>query len=89
MKTCEEYVLKELEEAKAKICELEKENEKFLLASKSFMDYLHVLKKYMHVEEGSTGLQYITMNYVFKEHEPKDFEFIQAGMAVLEDEDDD
>ena len=89
MKTCEEYVLKELEEAKARIVELEREKEEYLLASKVFMDYLHVLKKYMHEEESSSGLRYIYMNYVFDEHEKEDFEFLRAGMAALEDDDDD
>ena len=89
MKTCEEYVLKELEEAKARIGELEKEKEEYLLASKVFMDYLHVLKKYMHEAEGPSGLRYIYMNYVFDEHEKEDFEFLRAGMEALEDDDDD
>ena len=89
MKTCEEYVLKELEAAKAKICELEKENEEYLQASQVFMNYLHVLKKYMHEAEGPSGLRYIFMNYVFDEHEKEDFEFLRAGMAALEDDKDD
>lgn len=89
MKTCEEYVLQELEKAKAKICELEKENAVFLLARKVFTDYLCVLKKYMHEGESTSGQRYIYMNYVFDEHEREDFEFLRAGISDLEDEDDD
>ena len=82
MKTCEEYVLKELEESKEKILRLEEKNERLLDEVERYIDYLHVLKKYMHVEEGTTGLHYITMNYVFKEHEPEDFEILLAGFMI-------
>ena len=81
MKTCEEYVLHELEEAKEKIRKLTEKNERLLDEVERYIDYFHVLKKYMHVEEGSTGLQYITMNYVFKEYEPEDFESLMGGLV--------
>ena len=88
MKTCEEYVLQELAEAKEKIAALEAENADLLKGGKLFLGFLNVLKKYMHEEEGSSGLNYITMNYVFEQYETEDFELLQAVLIALEEDDD-
>ncbi len=88
MITCEEYVLKELEEAKEKIRKLEKDNRELLKGGMFFMDFLKVLRKYMHEEEGASGMHYITMSYVFQDYEAEDFEFLQGVMMSLEENDD-
>ena len=86
MKTCEEYVLRELEKAKEKITFLKEKNEILLSGGSIFLDFLHVLKKYMFVAEGSTGKRYIEMKYVFEEYEEKDFEILEAMLLALEEE---
>ena len=86
MKTCEEYVLQELETAKEKICELQAENADLLKGGKLFLDFLQVLKKYMFIADGSTGKRYIEMKYVFEEYEEKDFEILEAMLMALEEE---
>ena len=86
MKTCEEYVLQELAEAKEIIAALKAENEDLLKGGKLFLDFLHVLKKYMFIAEGSTGKRYIEMKYVFEEYEEKDFEKIEAMLLALEED---
>ena len=68
MKTCEEYVLKELEEAKEKIRKLESDYERLDDVNSTIFKFLFVLKKYMFVAEGSTGKRYIEMKYVFEEY---------------------
>ena len=85
MKTCEEYVLQELEAAKEKNLELKKYNEELLGGHKLLFDFLTVLKKYMFVAEGAAGRRYIEMKYVFEEFEEKDFEMIEAVLLALED----
>ena len=86
MKTCEEYVLQELAEAKEIIAALKAENEDLLKGGKLFLDFLHVLKKYMFIAEGSAGKRYIEMKYVFEEYEEKDFEILETILLTLEEE---
>ena len=88
MKTCEEYVLQELAEAKEKIAALEAENADLIKGGKLFLGFLHVLKKYMFIAEGSTGKRYIEMKYVFEEYEEKDFEILETMLLALEEEED-
>ena len=88
MKTCEEYVLQELAEAKGKIADLEERNEILLCGGKTCLEFLHVLKKYMFVAEGSTGKRYIEMKYVFEDYEEKDFETLETMLLLLEEDTD-
>ena len=88
MKTCEEYVLQELAEAKEIIAALKAENEDLLKGGKLFLDFLHVLKKYMFIAEGSAGKRYIEMKYVFEEYEEKDFEILETILLALEEDTD-
>ena len=87
MKTCEEYVLRELEKAKEKITFLKEKNEILLSGGSIFLDFLHVLKKYMFIAEGSTGKRYIEMKYVFEDYEEKDFETLETMLLLLEEDD--
>ena len=86
MKTCEEYVLQELAEAKEKIRRQERSYEKLANTNMTLFEFLSVLKKYMFIAEGSTGKRYIEMKYVFEEYEEKDFEKIEAMLLALEEE---
>ena len=88
MKTCEEYVLRELEKAKEKITFLKEKNEILLSGGSIFLDFLHVLKKYMFIADGSTGKRYIEMKYVFEQYETEDFELLQAVLLALEEDGD-
>ena len=86
MKTCEEYVLQELAEAKEKIRRQERSYEKLANTNMTLFEFLSVLKKYMFIAEGSTGKRYIEMKYVFEEYEEKDFEILEAMLMALEEE---
>ena len=79
-------MLQELAEAKEKITFLKEKNEILLSGGSIFLDFLHVLKKYMFIADGSTGKRYIEMKYVFEEYEEKDFEKIEAMLLALEEE---
>ncbi len=86
MKTCEEYVLQELAEAKEKIRRQERSYEKLANTNMTLFEFLSVLKIYMFIAEGSTGKRYIEMKYVFEEYEEKDFEILEAMLMALEEE---
>ena len=86
MKTCEEYVLQELAEAKEKIRRQERSYEKLANTNMTLFEFLSVLKKYMFIAEGSTGKRYIEMKYVFEEYEEKDFEILEAMLIAMEEE---
>ena len=86
MKTCEEYVLQELAEAKEKIRRQERSYEKLGNTNRTLFVFLSVLKKYMFIAEGSTGKRYIEMKYVFEEYEEQDFETLETMLLLLEEE---
>ena len=86
MKTCEEYVLQELAEAKEKIRRQERSYEKLANTNMTLFEFLSVLKKYMFIAEGSTGKRYIEMKYVFEEYEEQDFEILETMLLLLEEE---
>ena len=86
MKTCEEYVLQELAEAKEKIRRQERSYEKLGNTNRTLFEFLSVLKKYMFIAEGSTGKRYIEMKYVFEEYEEQDFETLETMLLLLEEE---
>ena len=72
-KTCEEYILKTLAEAKEEI-ELDNEiiDKQFKIIS-HLMDVFEVLKKYMEKRDTSAGKKLISMNYIFEEFDPEDY----------------
>ena len=88
MKTCEEYVLKELKTAKEKILDLKSERMILYCQLQDVQKCLNVLKKYMFIAEGSTGKRYIEMKYVFEDYEKEDFEKLEEMLLRLEEDGD-
>ena len=86
MKTCEEYVLKELEEAKEKILDLTGDRVDLCCRLQEVHAFLDVLKKYMFVAEGAGGRRYIEMKYVFEDFEKEDFETLEEMLLHLEED---
>ena len=83
MKTCEEYVINELIIVKEKNQELE-EKYKILKDCEVFlMEVVFTLQKYMK----SSDDKVISMDCVFKEYHPKDFELLQDMLSIPEDYD--
>ena len=69
MKTCEEYVLQELEAVQGKIAELKKDKEKLENGFDVLFEFLTVLKKYIFIADGSNGRRYIEMRYCFEDYD--------------------
>ena len=85
MKTCEEYVLQELEAVQGKIAELKKDKERLENGFDVLFEFLTVLKKYIFIADGSTGRRYIEMRYVFEDYDFKDFEILERILLLLEE----
>ena len=77
IKTCEEYVLAELEEKKEQVKKLSdacKAYREFFEATEGFTD---VLKKFLTIREASGGGEVISMNCVFEKYEPNEFRLLK------------
>ena len=85
MKTCEEYVLQELEAVQGKIAELKKDKERLENGFDVLFEFLTVLKKYIFIADGSTGRRYIEMRYVFEDYDFKDFEVLERILLLLKE----
>ncbi len=85
MKTCEEYVLQELEAVQGKIAELKKDREKLQNSFDVLFEFLTVLKKYIFIADGSNGRRYIEMRYVFEDYDFEDFEVLERILLLLEE----
>ena len=85
MKTCEEYVLQELEAVQGKIAELKKDREKLQNSFDVLFEFLTVLKKYIFIADGSNGRRYIEMRYVFEDFDFNDFEVLERILLLLEE----
>ncbi len=85
MKTCEEYVLQELEASKEKIQEMEKNKERLENGLEVLFEFLTVLKKYIFIADGSNGRRYIEMRYVFEDYDFQDFEVLERILLLLEE----
>ena len=85
MKTCEEYVLQELEAVQGKIAELKKDKEKLENGFDVLFEFLTVLKKYIFIADGANGRRYIEMRYVFEDFDFNDFEVLERILLLLEE----
>ena len=85
-KTCEEYILNVLAEAKEEI-ELDNEiiDKQFKIIS-HLMDVFEVLKKYMENRDTSAGKKLISMNYIFEEFDPADYRLVRDFLFGKDDE---
>ena len=86
-KTCEEYVLVELEEKKEQVKKLSdacKAYREFFEATEGF---IAVLKKFLTIRNASGGGEVISMNCIFEKYEPNEFKLLKE-MFDLEVEED-
>jgi hypothetical protein len=83
MKTCEQYVLKKLEEAERKVEEQEEFIKIFSEASVKVFEDLKVLLKHIEIKTNTNGNRYVNMEYVFEEYEPEDFKRIETMLEAV------
>ena len=88
IKTCEEYVLAELEEKKAQIQKLTEVCKDYLEVMKNVDKCFDVLKKFLTIRKASCGGEAISMDYVFEIYKPDEFRLLKEmfGLKVEEDE---
>ena len=78
IKTCEEYVLNELAEAKAQLKEWEESCKNNLLMMNEIHTLLEIMKKSLSIHKAIDGKELITMGYIFEDYDPEEFKFLKA-----------
>ena len=88
IKTCEEYVLAELEEKKAQIQKLNEVCKEYLEVMKNVDRCFDVLKKFLTIHKASGGGELISMDYIFEMYKPDEFKLLKEmfNMKVEEEE---
>ena len=77
VKTCEEYVLAELEEKKEQVRRLEEACKSCVEMLDDVNTFLDVMKKRLNLHEAADGKEIITMGYIFEEYEPDEFKLLK------------
>ena len=77
IKTCEDYVLAELEEKKAQIQKLNEVCKEYLEVMKNVDRCFDVLKKFLTIRKASCGGETISMDYVFETYKPDEFRLLK------------
>ena len=88
IKTCEDYVLAELEEKKAQIRKLTEVCKEYLKVMKNVDRCFDVLKKFLTIRKASGGGEVISMDYIFETYKPDEFKLIKEmfNLKVEEEE---
>ena len=77
-RTCEEYILNSLENAKKEIALDNEIIEKQMNMISHLMDILEVVKKNLKESDCSNGKKVISMEYVFEAYHPADFSLLHS-----------
>lgn len=77
IKTCEEYVLAELEEKKQQVKKLAEACKNYVEVMDHVNILLDILKKHLNLHKGADEKEVITMGYIFEEYDPEDFKLLK------------
>ena len=77
IKTCEDYVLAELEEKKAQVQKLTEVCKEYLEVMKNVDECFDVLKKFLKIRKASGGGEVISMEYIFEAYQPNEFKLLK------------
>ena len=88
IKTCEDYVLAELEEKKAQIRKITEVCKEYLEVMKNVDRCFDVLKKFLTIRKASGGGELISMDYIFEMYKPDEFKLLKEifDLKVEEEE---
>ena len=86
IKTCEEYVLAELEEKQAQVQKLTEVCKEYLEVMKNVDGCFDVLKKFMTIRKASSGGELISMEYVFETYKPDEFKLLKEMLDLKVEE---
>ena len=77
IKTCEEYVLAELEEKKEQVKKLTAACKSYVEVMDDVNEFLNIMKKHLNLHRGADNKEIITMGYIFEEYEPDEFNLLK------------
>ena len=77
VKTCEEYVLAELEEKKEQVRRLKEACKSYVEVMDDVNTFLDVMKKRLNLHKAADGKEIITMGYIFEEYDPDEFRLVK------------
>ncbi len=77
IKTCEEYVLMELEEKREQVKRLTEACRNYIEVMDDVNTFLDILKKHLNLHKAADGKEIITMGYIFEEYDPDDFRLLK------------
>ena len=76
-KTCEEYVLAELEEKKKQVQKLSDACRSFGEIMDDVNTFLDIMKEHLNLHKAADGKEIITMGYIFEEYDPEEFKLLK------------
>ena len=77
IKTCEEYVLLELEEKKEQLKRLTEASRNCIEVMNDVNSFLDIMKKHLNLHQAADGKEIITMGYIFEEYDPEEFKLLK------------
>ena len=77
VKTCEEYVLLELEKKTQQVKRLTEACKSYAEVMEDVNTLLDVLRKRLNLHKAADGKEIITMGYIFEDYDPDDFKLLK------------
>ena len=77
IKTCEEYVLAELEEKKEQVKRLKEACNGYLEGMEEVNAFMEIMRKKLNLHKAADGKEIITMGYIFEDYDPDDFRLLK------------
>ena len=76
-KTCEEYVLFELEKKREQVKRLTEACRNYIEVMDDVNTFLDIMKKHLNLHRAADGKEIITMGYIFEDYDPDDFKLLK------------
>ena len=76
-KTCEEYVLAELEKKREQVKRLTEACKNYVEVMDDVNKFLDIMKQHLNLHKAADGKEIITMGYIFEEYEPDEFKLLK------------
>ena len=76
-KTCEEYVLAELDAKKEQVKRLTEACRNYIEVMDDVNRFLDIMKDRLNLHKAADGKEIITMGYIFEEYDPDDFKLLK------------
>ena len=77
IKTCEEYVLLELEAKTEQVKKLTAACKSYVEVMDDVNTFLDIMKQHLNLHRAADGKEIITMGYIFEEYDPDDFKLLK------------